>query len=194
MNFLAHAYLSFGDDEFIVGNLVADMIRGKQMDAFPERIQAGIRLHRQIDAYTDSHPEVKRAKQIFTSSVGRYDNSFLDVSYDHFLALSAELEPQEGWEVYAGKCYQAIERYGETLPPKFCSMFMYMKSEDWLSNYGHLWMIERSFERLARRAKYLPDAANPFNDFQTHYEELEESFSRFFPDLMSFVKGYAPNT
>ena len=42
MNFLAHIYLS-GDNDFIkIGNFMADGIRGKQFENFPEEIQKGI--------------------------------------------------------------------------------------------------------------------------------------------------------
>lgn len=188
MNFLAHAYLSFGNDELIVGNLIADTIKGKQSEDYPPIIREGIMLHRQIDEYTDNHPVVKEAKSVFNHSVGRYDGSFLDVSYDHFLSLNKEYEPNDGWHTYAITCYKALEKYAEILPSRFCNMFMYMRSEDWLSNYGNIWMIQRSFERLQRRAKYLDGKANPFQDFENNYNILKESFELFFPDLKGFVE------
>ena len=58
MNFLAHAYLSFGQEEILVGNLVADFIKGKELRQFSEDIQIGILLHREIDSFTDTHPLV----------------------------------------------------------------------------------------------------------------------------------------
>lgn len=188
MNFLAHAYLSFGEDEIVVGNLIADLVKGKQIESFPQRIQDGIMLHRRIDEFTDRHPVVKEAKTVFTPSVGRYDNSFLDVAFDHFLALDYPLEMQMDWSSYASECYKAVEKYGEILPPKFCSMFMYMRSEDWLSNYHNLWMIERSFDRLKRRAKYLQEDVSPFTDFENNYDSLKNYFNLFFPDVEEFVK------
>src|SRR5579875_2561759 len=43
MNFLAHAYLSFYNPPVLVGNMIADFVKGKKsLNRFPETIQAGI--------------------------------------------------------------------------------------------------------------------------------------------------------
>ncbi|EGK00715.1 MAG: ACP phosphodiesterase [Prevotella sp.] len=188
MNFLAHAYLSFGDPDILIGNMIADLVKGKQIEQYPERIRHGIHIHRHIDAYTDSHPVTLRAMEVFRSSAHKYAGPFLDVSYDHFLALDELSEPEEGWKEFAAKCYSQIEQYAEILPSKFCSMFMYMKSEDWFFNYRYNWMIERSFDRLQQRAAYLPDNAHIFTDFEKHYKEIADSYNEFFPDLKDYTK------
>lgn len=189
MNFLAHTYLSFGNDDAIVGNLVADMIKGKQIDSLPEDIQKGIVLHRQIDTFTDQHEVNKSAKNIFTKSVGRYNASFLDVAYDHYLATDVQRIPNNGWQNFADKCYSAIESRHQLLPQDFLNMFVYMKNENWLANYQNNWLIERSFERLARRAKYLDESVNVFNDFETNYTLIADSYGTFFPELEEFAKN-----
>lgn len=189
MNFLAHAYLSFNDTDLIVGNLIADMIRGKQIDSLPFEIQQGIVLHRQIDAFTDRHPIVKDTQKYFNETAGRYKGSFLDVAYDHFLGKSERFEPLEGWDQFAQNCYEAIEARASVLPSQFISMFLYMKSENWLLNYRNKWLIEKSFERLQNRANYLQKDIPVYKDFEKHYNAIEESFELFFPDLIDFVKN-----
>lgn len=188
MNFLAHAYLSFDDDDLVVGNLIADTVKGKQIEMFPKAVTKGIRLHRLIDAFTDAHPIVVQTANVFKESVGRYGGSFLDVVYDHFLALDAENIPKKGWSNFATRCYSALEARGSVLPPKFCSMYLYMRKENWLANYGEMWMIERSFERLTRRAAYLPENTSVFNDFKDKYEVLRDSYSQFFPELKAYAE------
>ncbi len=188
MNFLAHAYLSFGDADILIGNMIADLVKGKQIDLYPESIQRGIKIHRQIDAYTDNHIVIRNAVEIYRSSAKRYAGPFLDVSYDHFLALDTQNEPVEGWRIFADKCYAQIEEYAEILPAQFCSMFLYMKSEDWFYNYRYNWMIERSFERLKRRANYLDDDAPIFAAFEDNYKQLEDSYNAFFRELKIYVE------
>ena len=56
MNFLAHVYLSGNDFEVALGNLIADRVKGKQIQHYPLKIQKGIKLHRSIDNFTDNHP------------------------------------------------------------------------------------------------------------------------------------------
>lgn len=189
MNFLAHAYLSFDDTDLIVGNLIADMVKGRQIEKLPFEIQQGIWLHRQIDTFTDRHPVVKEAKKCFDETAGRYNGSFLDVAYDHFLGKSEKYEPQGGWEEFAQRCYKAIESRASVLPSPFISMFLYMKSENWLLNYKDKWLIERSFERLQNRAEYIQKEIPVYQDFEKHYDLISDSFDQFFPDLVDFVKN-----
>jgi len=55
MNYLAHAYLSFGNQDILTGNMISDFVKGKTKFDYPLTIQKGIYLHRQIDSFTDSH-------------------------------------------------------------------------------------------------------------------------------------------
>ena len=58
MNYLAHFYLSHHDENLIVGNYIADDIKGNKYLDYPQEIQKGILLHRLIDDYTDNHQRV----------------------------------------------------------------------------------------------------------------------------------------
>lgn len=189
MNFLAHAYLSFDAPHILVGNMIADLVKGKQIEQYPESIQKGIHIHRQIDEFTDRHPITSQAAQLLRSSAGKYAGAFIDVSYDHFLALDTSFEPKEGWSAFAEKSYNQIEMNGIYLPAQFCNMFMYMRSEDWFYNYRYDWMIERSFFRLKQRANYLDDDAPVFDDFKLYYSEIKESFRAFFPELELYTRS-----
>ncbi|WP_029904279.1 ACP phosphodiesterase [Prevotella sp. 10(H)] len=191
MNFLAHAYLSFGDADILIGNMIADMVKGRQIEQYCDGIRHGITIHRHIDTFTDSHPVTLQAMEFFRASAHKYAGAFLDVAYDHFLALDVNNEPKEGWKDFAEKCYEQISKYADILPAKFCNMFMYMRSEDWFYNYRYHWMIERSFTRLQQRAAYLPEDSHMliYSDFEKHYDEIKESYALFFPEL----KAYAYN-
>ncbi len=64
MNYLAHAYLSFKNEEILVGNMISDFVKGGSKFNFPVNIQKGIMLHRMIDAFADLHPATKTAINI----------------------------------------------------------------------------------------------------------------------------------
>ena len=59
MNFLAHVYLSGSNIHLAVGNLIADRVKGKNIELLAPEIQEGVLLHRAIDTYTDQHPLVR---------------------------------------------------------------------------------------------------------------------------------------
>lgn len=188
MNFLAHAYLSFDSPDILVGNMIADFVKGKQIDLYPESIKQGIRLHREIDAFTDNHPVTQIAMESFRPSTGKYAGAFLDVAYDYFLAHDGENIPVDGWKAFAERSYKLIEQRMDYLPEKFRSMFMYMLSENWLYNYRYEWMIQRSMERLLNRASFLPDDTPVFAEFEHHRNDIEAGYQSFFPELKAFVQ------
>ena len=70
MNFLAHIYLSFDNDEITIGNFIADSIRGNKFKHLPKNIQKGITLHRHIDTFTDAHKTVRKSTKNYTKIMG----------------------------------------------------------------------------------------------------------------------------
>ena len=93
MNYLAHLYLSFGDEQLLVGNYIADAVKGRQIEQFLEGIKNGILLHRKIDEFTDNHPLVERSKSLIRSRYRKFAGVVVDMYYDHYLAA--------GWLDYA---------------------------------------------------------------------------------------------
>ena len=53
MNLLGHLYFSADDKELMIANLYGDHFHGRNYTHFPEIIQKGIYLHRQIDDFID---------------------------------------------------------------------------------------------------------------------------------------------
>lgn len=192
MNYLAHAYLSFGNPDILLGNLVADSVRGKQVYDFRDEIQKGIMLHRQIDEYTDRHAVTRRLKTIFSEVAGRYNASFLDISFDHFLALDTSNEPAEGWGVFAQSCYRMIDQRRDELPENVLHLFGYMKEDNWLYNYRYKWLIRKSFVKLTERAAFLDNNTNVYKVFESNYELIKTGYDEFFPELKNYVLSIFP--
>lgn len=187
MNFLAHAYLSFDDINILTGNMISDFVKGKTQFDYPLAIQKGIQLHRAIDSFTDNHPVSKEAKQYFKPAVGLYAAAFVDVVYDHFLALD-ELElTADEWETFVATTYTRLHTNLSFFPEKFASMFPYMQSQNWLYNYRFTWGVEKSFDGVVRRAKYLKDSTEAFTAFLDNYTVLGRLYQTFFPDLKEFA-------
>src|SRR5262245_6380679 len=135
MNYLAHAYLSFGNDEILVGNMISDFVKGKAQFNFPPNIQKGITLHRMIDTFTDTHFATKQAKQVFKSAVGLYSGAFVDVVYDHFLARDEKEFSPGGLKNFTEKTYEILNNFTFLLPERFNRMLPFMRTENWLLNY-----------------------------------------------------------
>ena len=184
MNFLAHSYLTFTDEQ-IVGQFLQDFIRNKDRFSFPEKIGEGITLHRAIDTFTDSHPEIHEAKKIFSPMVRLYAGAFVDVAFDYFLANSM---PDKALKEHSEKVYRVLRNYDEFLPPNFLRMLDSMEKDNWLYNYREDWGIEFSMKNVLNKAKYLNKNLAVFEVFLNHKPQLQYHFDHFYPDLVAEVQ------
>ena len=191
MNYLAHAYLSFNQPEILVGNMISDFVKGKTKFNYPQGIQNGIALHRAIDEFTDVHPATKKAKEFFRPAYRLYSGAFIDVVYDHFLALDTnEFKYEKALQKFSYQVYDTLEENLFLLPPRFQSFFPHMKQHNWLFNYQYPIGIERSFVGLVHRAAYINESATAFSVFNKHYSELKDCYDIFFPSIKKFASQY----
>ena len=188
MNYLAHAYLSFNEPEILVGNMISDFVKGKKKFDYSLGIQNGITLHRAIDEFTDTHAATQKAKQFFKAEYRLYAGAFIDVVYDHFLAVDPnEFPNSESLQFFTHKVYSTLENHQTIFPERFQKMFPYMKTQNWLFNYQYKWGIEKSFGGLKHRALYISESDTAFAIFNEHYIELKNYYDEFFPDVKKFA-------
>ncbi len=202
MNFLAHAYLSFNDPDILAGNMISDYVKGKKQYDYSVRIHQGILLHRAIDNYTDSHPRVKMAKTVFQPAYRLYSGAFIDIAFDHFLAIDKEVFPDGALEKFTQAVYTSLEKSFPALPPVFQQLFPYMKKHNWLLNYRTAEGIERSFRGLVHRARYINDSNAAIEAFHEQYFFIQDCYADFFPALhehafsffkrLSHPEGHSP--
>lgn len=185
MNYLAHSFLSFSEEQ-LVGNMIADFIKNRDLNTLPKGIQEGVRLHRAIDSFTDSHPVIHQAKKIFSPMVRLYSGAFVDVSFDYFLANDLNIKSEREWIEHSQKVYQTLQKYDDFLPENFKLIFQKMKQDDWLYNYRYDWGIEFSFRNVVNKAKYLEKGTNVFPLFLEHKAELQEFYHHFFPEMRAY--------
>jgi acyl carrier protein phosphodiesterase len=186
MNYLAHAYLSFEQPEILLGNMISDYVKGKQKFGYP-LLQNGIALHRAIDTFTDAHPVIGEAKEIFRPAYRLYSGAVVDVVFDHFLATDTNHFTLEQLKGFATTTYRSLQVQEDFFPERFQRMFPYMQQQNWLYNYHHRQAIDNSLHGLVRRAAYLTESETAFRLFEQHYEELREYYNRFFPELYRFT-------
>ena len=136
MNFLAHAFLSGSNDQLLIGNFIADAVKGNDIERYTEDIRKGIMLHRSIDSYTDSHPMFVQSKTRIQSEYGRFAGVVIDIYYDHFLALNWSNYSEHDLSEFALKIYRLMLRNYKILPHKSKRMLPYMIIHNWLVGYS----------------------------------------------------------
>ncbi len=188
MNLLAHAYLSFDDEQILTGNMISDFVKGKKKFDYPPSIQKGIDLHRAIDQFTDFHPVTTKAKELFRPQYRLYSGPFVDIVYDHFLALDDnQFLRNNGLKNFTKTTYQQLDKNASYFPSPFQKMFPYMQSQNWLFGYSFKEGIRKSFGGLVHRASYLYESEIAFKIFNENYQQLSDYYSKFFPELKEFT-------
>ena len=188
MNYLAHAYLSFNHPGILVGNMISDFVKGKKQFDYPPEIHKGIILHRAIDQFTDQHPATKVAKEFFRPHYRLYAGAFIDVVYDHFLALDENEFPDESLLVFSKQVYSILENNAQWLPDGFAVMLPYMKTQNWLFGYRSRLGTEKSFGGVVRRSAYLTESETASMVFNDHYQLLSSCYRQFWADVLPFAK------
>jgi acyl carrier protein phosphodiesterase len=188
VNFLAHAYLSFGDPKVLVGNFIGDFVRGDIDNMYDKDIVVGIKLHWSIDKFTDSHPVVKEAQAILRPEYGRYSMVITDMYFDYFLGRYWKNYHHIPLDQFAEEVYNTIDEYGDSLPEKFLQTFGYMKYYNWLAGYGELDGIRRAMTGMAKRAKFNSKMETAHVFLDQHHEYLKVHFGDFFEDIVSHSK------
>ncbi len=190
MNYLAHAYLSFNRPGILTGNMISDFVKGRKKFDYPLQIQHGIALHREIDSFTDTHSATREAKEIFRPAYRLYAGSFIDVVYDHFLALDENEFTDEILKAFTLKTYSLLDQDTEHFPEKFSMMYPYMKAHNWLYNYKYKEGIQKSLGGVVRRSAYLTESDTAYSLFIDNYEKLSQLYKLFFPDVKTMSLNF----
>ncbi|PKF74532.1 ACP phosphodiesterase [Chryseobacterium sp. PMSZPI] len=188
MNYLAHSFLSFTDEQ-IVGQFLEDFIRNRERFSFPKGMQDGITMHRAIDTFTDSHPAIHEAKKVFAPLVRLYAGAFIDVSMDYFVANDLSLNSPAEWKAHSLRVYSVLNAHKKWLPDNLKRMLAKMEQDDWLYNYREDWGIKFSIQNVLNKAQYLDKDIPVFEAFLEHKNDLQKCYNDFFPDLLVHVKG-----
>jgi acyl carrier protein phosphodiesterase len=191
MNFLAHLYLSPSDPKVLVGNFMADFVKGRQkLSSLEPALAAGVLLHRTIDEFTDTHAVVAKSKNRLRPVYRHYSAVIVDVFYDHFLARHFTRFHSTSLEQFAAACYDIIQAHHHLLPPALQHMFGYMVRGNWLLNYAKIEGINRTLTGMSRRTPYESKMDEATNDLIRHYNDFETEFFEFFPLLQEHISVY----
>jgi acyl carrier protein phosphodiesterase len=189
MNFLAHIYLSGKNDHLKIGNFMADGIHGKNFDEFPLDVQKGIRLHREIDYFTDFHPIFRQSKHRLHQRYGHYSGVIIDIFYDHFLAKNFSRYSDQSLEDFSANFYKLLDENFEILTPRFKMILPTLKEENWLVLYATIEGISNILYNMDRRTRLKSKMQFSVEELTSFYSEFETEFTLFFVEMEEFVKG-----
>lgn len=195
MNFLAHLYLSGPDpaaptyEELVIGNFIADSVPGRQLEKYPPGVQAGIRLHRAIDTFTDAHPVVRQTTaRLRHAGYGKYAGVISDMFFDHFLARHFADFSTESLADFTQRLYALLTHRAADFPARVQHFLPYMIAHNWLLHYVEVTGIASALSGLSRRATPGSNMETAAGELKQNYADYEADFRAFFPQLQAFVE------
>jgi len=190
MNHLAHALLA-GDDELLqLGGLMGDFVHGRPDPALPEGLITGIRLHRAIDIYTDSHPEVVAARALLPAPYRRYGGILLDMWFDHLLARDFMRWTGRGLESYSRELRGLLLRHEPSLPPGLQRFRLYMEAHALPAGYARPEEMAAALDGISQRLRRSNPVGEAMPVLMRLDAPLRAHFEVFFPELRGFARNW----
>lgn len=193
MNFLAHTYLSPQNDIVMLGNLSGDFVKGRIMNGIHEDIINGVKLHREIDTFTDSHEKFKNAKRIISPYFHHYSGVLIDMFFDYFLAKKwNEQNPLQLKAHIKGIYKMGIDNY-LILPEKFQPVLPKMIKYDWLSMYSTHNDLKTILSQMTNRINNKAMLHEGVDLLMEHEVQLEDLFNEFWISITSVFDTFPEN-
>ncbi|MEW6469080.1 MAG: ACP phosphodiesterase [Bacteroidota bacterium] len=188
MNFLAHLYLSREEEELMIGNFIADSVKGRAFLNFSAGIRRGILLHRAIDHFTDQHPVTRTSVNRLRPAYGKYSGVIIDIFYDHFLAAGWSRFSEQPLADFSSSVQAVLVRHRPIMPLRSQQFLEYMIRKNIPMPYATLQGIEEVLYGMSRRAKFENRMYAAVGDLSAHYRDFGQEFELFFPELCRFAE------
>jgi acyl carrier protein phosphodiesterase len=188
MNFLAHSHLSGNNRDILFGNFIADSVKGKNFNKYPNDIKNGILIHRKIDVFTDRHEIVKESINILRPHYGKFSGIVVDIYYDHFLAVNWHDYHNDNLSDFAREVYLTLGKRFQHLPNRTLRILPFLIAQNWLVAYANLDDLRKVFWGMDRRTKNISGMKSAVDQLQKNYKLLESHFREFYPQIQEFSK------
>lgn len=185
MNFLGHLLLSPNDPEIQIANLYGDFVKGSDLSEFPEKVQQGIRLHREIDQYIDHHPAVLKLLHSLYEELPKVSGIATDLYFDHLIAVNWDKFYPTDLRSFTQSVYLNFENIPEFYSLDFRYVISKMAHEDWLYQYRDYHGLEMACNGLSRRIRFENVLYKAPAIFLKQKELIEETFWLYITDAMN---------
>jgi len=189
MNYLAHTYLSGDNDNVKIGNFLGDWVKGSDYLKYPEDIQTGILLHRNIDAFTDNHQITRLSASRFRSRYSKYSGIIIDILYDHYLANSWKDFSDMPLRDYVNRIHNIMLNNFDILPPRLQNYLPGFMNERWIERYATLEGIRDVLDTMSKRTSLPNETEFAISVIEAYYSDFRHEFFTFFTQMVSFVES-----
>jgi acyl carrier protein phosphodiesterase len=191
MNHLAHFHLAAPGDGRIVGALLADYVRGPLDGRLPAAVEEGVRLHRRIDAYTDTHAAVRALRGEFVPPARRLAGVALDLYFDLFLARHWQRFHAQELAVFGADVYQVLRAHHALFPEQGRRHAERLEQHDLLRRYAESAVVEGALARIGERLGMPGPMQAAIETARAHLPAIERGFLDFYPQLMAMTRSFS---
>lgn len=189
MNYLAHIHLAHTTNTSLLGNFLGDFVKGSDLSHLPIELQKGVRLHRSIDSFTDSHACVVALRKGFPSNIRRMSGVVIDIYFDHLLCLHWKQYNSTDMSSMLDTFYDQLARNTVDIGGRFPDVKNGLLNYKWLHEYEQKEAVVRAFHQIEKRLGYRVTFANDAADFIDQNDiEIRHAFSQFYPQLVKYCK------
>ncbi|KXJ61070.1 MAG: ACP phosphodiesterase [Alteromonas sp. Nap_26] len=192
MNYLAHLYFAQRTADSHFGNLLGDFRRGVKVNNLSPMVRLGLENHYEVDRYTDSHPAVVEAKQLFDAKRRRFAPVALDIYFDHLLIKHWSKFSTTSFHDFRVNSFSLLEQRLMHMPGIMRQRIGSMISQNWFNDYAKEEGIAMAITSVARRIRFTNRFHYVVDDIAQHRDEIERYFLLFFPDLKRHIRRYGP--
>ncbi|MEP6938685.1 MAG: ACP phosphodiesterase [Rudaea sp.] len=183
MNHLAHVLLAGPRPQARLGAMLGDFWRGAPDPSWSHDVDAGVRLHRKIDVYTDSHPIVADARRLFDPPLRRYAGILIDVYFDHALARDWSNYADEPLAGLSAGVISQLASSAAWLPTDLNRFATYMRRHGLFAAYAQRAVIVQVLAGIGARLRHENPLAAAEPALWRHATALDAAFVGFFADL-----------
>ena len=174
-------------------NLLGDYIKGSDYSKYSEKTQEGIKLHRTIDNYIDTHPIVKNLLHELYEPLPKISGIAVDLYFDHLLARNWNQYHDASLFDFVQKFYAIKPEHSEDHTAHFNFMIDKMKEMDWLYAYRKHEGLVYACTGLSKRISFENALAKAPEIFLEKEASIELAFKQFMQEAIPHFKDYFKN-
>ena len=184
MNYLAHSFLSNNQHGLLVGNFIADHLHGNHFENMAAEIIEGVKLHRKIDSFTDSHIKFQESKRFFYNGFEKYSGILVDIYFDHLLAKNYSGYSSVPLNEYSQQVYNVYTNHLHLLPKSSAGFLNYVLQNNIYVAYSTIQGIENVLFHLSHRINHGIALDQSVTIFSENEKQLQANFDVFFKDAI----------
>ena len=169
---------------------MGDFVRGTPDLDLPDRVRDGIYLHRAIDVFTDSHDEVRAARERLPAPFRRYAGILLDMWFDHCLARDFARWSARPLDEFSASLRAEMHAATPILPDSLKRFLGYMDGNDLPAGYVKADAIGKALSGISQRLSRANPVADAMPLLLSEDPMLRGTFERFFPQLARFATDW----